>query len=129
MASKSDLHEPRTNAEQSETAPNLRVSFESDPVVYFVGDQVGPIKIGFSTDVWERFRRLRNSMPGELRMLAARSGSKALEREYHQRFHAWRLHGEWFERTPELLAEIDRVNRGDHLFEETHPPNTLEEDH
>lgn len=86
-----------------------------DPGVYFVGSESGPVKIGFSNDVFRRFRALRNSSPVPLYVLAARSGSRVVEREYHRRFARFRIHGEWFERTPELEAEIESVNRGEYL--------------
>ena len=34
-----------------------------------------------------------------------------VEKEYHPRFAEHRLHGEWFHPHPDILAEIDRLNR------------------
>jgi hypothetical protein len=34
----------------------------------------------------------------------------AREKMYHRRFAHRRLHGEWFERCPEIEAEIERLN-------------------
>lgn len=41
----SALNETRTNAEQSETEGDLRISFESD-ALYFIRVKDGPVKIG-----------------------------------------------------------------------------------
>jgi hypothetical protein len=38
------------------------------------------------------------------------AGGLHVELEYHQRFRAHHLRGEWFERCPEIEAEIERLN-------------------
>lgn len=80
------------------------------PLVYFVGGERGPIKIGHSGSLKARLADLRIGSPVRLEVFATRAGGKALERDYHRRFASSRLHGEWFERTPALLAEITRLN-------------------
>ncbi len=54
-------------------------------------------------------RRMTFCSPIPLRILAKTEGSRTQERAYHARFAAIRLHGEWFERTPEIEAEIERL--------------------
>jgi hypothetical protein len=163
VRSDSDLHEPRTNAEQSETGGDFRVSYESqrmtkpraqrrrvmwieadektgkpvlvsltpdgmddeeylatlhqmadqfdaDAFCYFIGAASGPVKIGFAVNVGRRLRDLQNACPLPLALLASVRGGQTREQAYHYRFHEFRLHGEWFERSPEILAEIDRLN-------------------
>lgn len=88
-----------------------RASASKGAVVYFIGGDAGAIKIGLTTDLPARLKVLQNSSPIALRVLARRAGNLTLERDYHLLFAASRLHGEWFERTPELLAEIERLNR------------------
>lgn len=78
--------------------------------VYFIGGEVGAIKIGYSTYPLNRLAAMHMGSPIPLRILALVRGSKAMERSYHQRFAAHRLHGEWFERCPEIEAEIIRLN-------------------
>lgn len=78
--------------------------------VYFVGCETGPIKIGVAGDVEVRLARLQMGCPFPLRVFALASGGTDKEREYHRQFHAHRLHGEWFERCPEIEAEIERLN-------------------
>ena len=77
---------------------------------YFIGGEVGPIKIGYSIDVKSRLRALQASSPVTLSVLAIRSGGETRERAYHDQFSEWRLHGEWFERCPEIEAEIARLS-------------------
>lgn len=78
--------------------------------IYFIGADSGPIKIGFTCDVQERLKRLSLSSPRRLRVLAKVAGAIADERIYHARFKRQRLHSEWFERAPEILAEIERLS-------------------
>jgi len=76
---------------------------------YFVSDGVGPIKIGFAMNVKTRLKALSTGSPVKLKVLATRRGPARVERFYHKRFAAHRLHGEWFSRHPDILAEIDRL--------------------
>jgi hypothetical protein len=78
--------------------------------VYFVGAEEGPVKIGFSRDFHRRLAALQAASPVELRLLAVIvDASPVIERNYHSRFGRHRLHGEWFERSPEIMAEIERL--------------------
>lgn len=78
--------------------------------VYFIGADEGPVKIGISADPKGRLATLNTASPVRLSILALCDGSADLECEYHSRFSGCRINGEWFERTPELLAEIERLN-------------------
>jgi hypothetical protein len=89
--------------------------FDYEGVCYFIGGEGGPVKIGCTTDVDRRLRDLRQSSPVPLKLLASTHGGQSRETAYHFVFGAHRLHGEWFERTPELEAEIARLNaQGQH---------------
>jgi hypothetical protein len=79
-----------------------------DRTVYFIqAVQGGPIKIGVAEDVDARLSALQTGSPLPLRVLAILpSSGRYGEAQLHQRFAATRLHGEWFEATPELLAFI-----------------------
>jgi hypothetical protein len=85
--------------------------FESDSpgVTYFIGGDVGAIKIGRSINVEVRLKDIQACSPIPVRVLASRQGV-AREKMYHRRFAHRRLHGEWFERCPEIEAEIERLN-------------------
>ena len=79
--------------------------------VYFAASNSGPIKIGASCDVKRRLRELRTKTRQNLKLLATTDGGMFAECMYQQRFSAHRLHGEWFVRHPDILAEIDRLNQ------------------
>ncbi len=77
--------------------------------VYFVGPKDGPIKIGYARRLDFRIKDLRLANAYPLEIWASVKACPSLEREYHKRFAAHRLHGEWFERCPEIEAEIARL--------------------
>lgn len=79
--------------------------------VYFAAASGGPIKIGASCDVARRLRELRTKTKQDLGLLAVADGGMFAEFMYQHRFASHRLHGEWFARHPDILAEIDRLNQ------------------
>lgn len=79
-----------------------------NPVVYFVQAENGRIKIGNTKYIDWRMDSLRGQSPLSLELLATTPGGRKVEFAYHARFAAHRLHGEWFEPHPDILAEIDR---------------------
>jgi len=85
------------------------VDNENDPgETYFIGGDVGAIKIGRSTRLAIRFKDIQACSPIPLRILAVRKGASR-EKLYHDLLAPFRLHGEWFERHPTVLAEIARL--------------------
>lgn len=84
-------------------------------LVYFIGCQQHSVKIGFTTQLDIRLAALQNSSPVPLAVLAIVEAAPSLEREYHARFAAHRLHGEWFEPHPDILAEIERLAPHPHV--------------
>lgn len=83
---------------------------EQCPVVYFVQAENGRIKIGTTKYLDWRMKTLRGQSPLALELLCSASGGRREERAYHAQFAAHRLHGEWFEPHPDILAEIERLN-------------------
>jgi hypothetical protein len=83
---------------------------DQEQFVYFVGGENGPIKIGVTNRPQHRLRQMQCGSPTELKLLAVTDGGKRAEYLYHLRFRAHRLHGEWFNRAPEITAEIERLN-------------------
>lgn len=79
--------------------------------IYFMGCETGPVKIGVSSDAERRMAGFQVGCPFQLSILATVVGTRQDEYAYHKRFAAIRLHGEWFERTPELLTEIERLQK------------------
>jgi hypothetical protein len=82
-------------------------------VIYFAStgctyDQ--PVKIGFSEDPDRRMVELTKQHREPVYLLVDVEGGFDLEREYHSRFAAGRLAGEWFDpETPGLQEEIQRL--------------------
>lgn len=70
--------------------------------VYFLraGDFV---KIGYTTDLASRLKRLQTGSPHELRLLVLLPGTKYDEATFHRRFGSLRAHGEWFKLDGALL--------------------------
>lgn len=89
--------------------PLIKWPWPDYPVVYFIGPHDGPVKVGFATDLRARFRHLRYMSPSPLHIWGYVAGSMDLEKAYHMRFAASRRHGEWFDRTAGLAAEISRL--------------------
>ena len=76
--------------------------------LYFV--QAGDaIKIGCTQNPKKRFAQMQTGCPKKIVVLCALEGSAWLERFYHRKFAAHRLHGEWFDPHPDILAEIERL--------------------
>jgi hypothetical protein len=78
--------------------------------VYFIASETGPIKIGKARSPKKRLRSLQTGYHEKLSILAWCWGGEDVEKTYHKRFADRRLSGEWFERCPEIEAEIERLN-------------------
>lgn len=91
---------------------NIQAQRDGKSYVYFIRGEGTPIKIGFSHQPNERLAILQTAHWCRLSIVAKAEGSLADEREYHDRFAAHRLHGEWFAPHPDILAEIERLNAG-----------------
>jgi transcriptional regulator with XRE-family HTH domain len=91
--------------------------WDAEPVVrldrvYFVsraGD--GAIKIGVSRNPASRLAQLRSGSPEQLTLLAVIPGGRKKERELHNRFAEFRIYGEWFAASAELVGFIATLDR------------------
>jgi hypothetical protein len=99
----------RQEAEEHTGADEVRD--EKPQLVYFIASESGPIKIGIATNPKSRLSGLQTGHHERLELLAICDGGMDQERAYHKQFTDRRLHGEWFERCPEIEAEIERLNR------------------
>jgi hypothetical protein len=77
--------------------------------VYFIQAASGPIKIGVADNPVKRLHSMQSCNHEPLTMLCARPGGRVTEYEYHDRFSAHRIRGEWFNPAPEILEEIERI--------------------
>jgi hypothetical protein len=78
-------------------------------VVYFLECQ-DFIKIGVASSLKHRISGFNTVSPYPLVVLAVVSGDMRTEKLLHRRFASARHKGEWFRKTPELLAFIDQIN-------------------
>jgi len=87
-----------------------------DAIVYYAG-RGEFIKIGSTTNITARLQGLarndtkhpRGMALGPVTLLATHSGGMKAERILHDRFAIERDLGEWFRKSPRLLAHIDRI--------------------
>jgi hypothetical protein len=80
--------------------------------VYFIRPvgELGPIKIGSTSNLIARMASLSLLSPVELEIAAIAPGSSDLERRFHALFLPTRKRGEWFNWSPELGAVIDQIS-------------------
>jgi hypothetical protein len=97
-------------AEEAMQGAERRDAAAQRQLVYFIGAASGPIKIGIALRPRERLSGLQTSHHERLELLATCEGGQEQERAYHKLFKDRRLNGEWFERTAEIEAEIERLN-------------------
>jgi hypothetical protein len=78
--------------------------------IYFIqAEQGGLIKIGYAADVCRRFRGVQAMSPVPLKILGVIPlGNTTYEKHLHRQLRPIRVHGEWFEPTPELLDFIEK---------------------
>lgn len=73
-------------------------------VVYCVSEGTSFVKIGLTKRLENRMTSLQTANPRAITLIGALPGGRALEKELHRRFDRWRVRGEWFIATPEILA-------------------------
>jgi hypothetical protein len=73
--------------------------------VYFV-TYADKVKIGTARSVKKRFAELQCGSPVILRLAGQMPGDNRDERELHERWNEYRLHGEWFRLNPEIRKFI-----------------------
>ena len=64
------------------------------------------IKLGCTKHLKSRIAAIQTCCPVEVRLLGVMPGNRSDELALHNRFEHCRRHGEWFEATPELRAEV-----------------------
>ena len=76
---------------------------EASLVVYFIQcTETKRIKIGYASNIGDRFSSIQIGSPTVLKLLATIPGGPDMEAELHFRFEACHLRGEWFNPSPEL---------------------------
>lgn len=91
----------RRDLEEMDNSP------EAAGLCYFFGGTAGILKIGYTRSIWARINRLKsNCGPYKMGLLAVAPGGSTRERHYHRKFGQYAVGGEWFDRVPEIDAEI-----------------------
>jgi len=83
-------------------------------VIYFIQQgEDGPIKIGYTNnkDVKQRLQGLQVGNAIKLRVITTIEGDESYEEALHNKFDKYRLQGEWFEASEELLYHIENPDR------------------
>lgn len=86
--------------------------------VYFIMSQSGDIKIGRSNSPFKRLATIQVGHAEHLTLMAVVLGGAELEREYHERFAAHRIKGEWFHPHGDIIDEIGHIG----AFDQPSPP-------
>ncbi len=82
--------------------------------VYFIVDRHRQaVKIGVSRSPTKRLKALQTSNAHELELAAVMRGSYGLEQRLHAHYAPWRLAGEWFELSPELIEAINHARESE----------------
>ena len=79
--------------------------------VYFIrlGDD-GPIKIGYTKNIKRRLITIQVDNPLLVRLIAVMVGGRKEEYQLHRIYSKYRLYGEWFEPSSELLGFISQFD-------------------
>lgn len=76
-------------------------------MIYFVQiENDGPVKIGYAADVKRRVRSVAHGLPYKLMLLGYIKGTRSLERTLHKQIGLYRMRGEWFHPTKEVMECI-----------------------
>lgn len=96
------------------TKAQRAIAREAASVVYFI-EAVGLdlIKIGYAMDLRLRFTGMMTASPAPLTLLGTVPGGPKVEMEIHERLAGHRAHGEWFRKTPEVMAEAAKAEPTD----------------
>lgn len=82
--------------------------------VYFLRPigQPGPIKVGHSVHPVSRLNAFQTWSPVLLEIVSQVEAEQTMERQIHDRFGKWSLHGEWFHPVEELISLAEGVRDG-----------------
>lgn len=75
-------------------------------VVYFLSDEHGSIKVGWSRNLDIRLTQIRSTNGAGITVLGSAPGSQRQEKEIHRLLAEFRLHGEWFRDCEEVRRVI-----------------------
>jgi hypothetical protein len=74
-------------------------------MIYFLrADKDGPVKIGWTTDLFKRMPQVRPTPDTELTVIRLVYRDPWVERWFHHQFDYLRIEGEWFQFDPAMLT-------------------------
>lgn len=82
-----------------------------DKIIYFAQEQTGLIKIGITTNLFQRLNSLQMERNTILNLLFHTTGNKIIETELHTKFSHLCEEGEWYKPDAELLEFIKNIKR------------------
>lgn len=100
----------------TQTAHIPRDKMKADRV-YFIQSGNGPIKIGWSNGIEQRLATLQMGNPEKLTILRQFRGDIWEEKALQRKFKNFKIHGEWFTPTQEILDFIKNTKDEDFLWE------------
>lgn len=108
-------HAVRSGVRQGDYFTPVNLPANQKNCVYFVVAELAHktlVKIGFASNMGRRMIALQIGSPVPLRIEYTHPGGRELERALHYRFKHYRSHGEWFEFTEDIKAEIGMMRAG-----------------
>lgn len=68
----------------------------ADGFIYAIASEAGTVKIGWSSDPLRRFAKVKSDAAIRCVLAGFRAGNLDDEKALHEKFSAYRTHGEWF---------------------------------
>lgn len=86
---------------------------QDEGVVYFIQvENEGPVKIGWTRNLLNRFQTIQTCNHEVLTLLAALRGNRKLEREMQAKFRAYLIRGEWYRPSSDLRSFLSEQPDG-----------------
>ena len=105
-----DLTKPRSY--HGNTYKHYKYHIQHDPVVYFMQDDEGLVKIGYTISLSRRHSQIKSEY-GEIEILGWIWGGRQMEKQLHERFAEYRLgRSDWFTPNNEIFAYIESKTDG-----------------
>jgi hypothetical protein len=78
--------------------------------VYFIQNESNQeIKIGVTSNIEKRMNDISRVIKAPVKLLKLIKGNEVTEKELHNKFSQYRIHGEWFAPSKELIKYIDQI--------------------
>jgi len=92
------------------------------PIYVIQAGEDGPCKIGVTENVWVRLQIMQTNNHVPLRLVALFEGDISHERKVHHDLADYRIAGEWFTASPEIISDLVSLPKISILPPERKPP-------